>query len=253
MNTIMGFSQYISAYILPVFLSILGMGMIMAVRYFVTSGGFALLSQMVHPGIYHGQKKQIQAEIFHSLMATIVFAIPAGLVAWGWHNHGWTMIYTDISAMPLWYLPLSLCLYLFAHDTWFYWTHRAMHIPRLFRIMHMVHHQSRPPTAWAAMSFNISEAVTGAIVIPLLVFFIPIHIGVLGLVLMIMTIMGITNHMGWELFPHWLVRGGAGKFLITASHHHKHHQNYLCNYGLYFRFWDRLCGTDKGLEDFTKR
>jgi sterol desaturase/sphingolipid hydroxylase (fatty acid hydroxylase superfamily) len=24
-------------------------------------------------------------------------------------------------------------------------------------------------------------------------------------------------------------------------------EEYKCNFGLYFRFWDRLCGTDKGL------
>jgi lathosterol oxidase len=49
-----------------------------------------------------------------------------------------------------------------------------MHAPRLFRLMHAVHHASRPPTAWAAMSFHPYEALTGAIVIPLLVFVIPI-------------------------------------------------------------------------------
>ena len=27
----------------------------------------------------------------------------------------------------------------------------------------------------------------------------------------------------------------------------RHHEEYRCNYGLYFRFWDRLCGTDRGL------
>ena len=45
---------------------------------------------------------------------------------------------------------------------------------------HAVHHASRPPTAWAAMSFHPVEAVTGAVVIPALVFFVPIHIGAVG-------------------------------------------------------------------------
>ena len=51
-------------------------------------------------------------------------------VAWGWRARGWTLIYTDPGQYPLWYLPLSLLLYLLAHDTWFYWTHRLMHRPR---------------------------------------------------------------------------------------------------------------------------
>ena len=78
-------------------------------------------------------------------------------------------------------------------------------------------------------------------------------VGALLTVLTIMTVMGITNHMGWEMFPTWLVKGRAGKWLITASHHQLHHQRNKCNYGLYFRFWDRLCGTDGGLGTFEPR
>ena len=97
---------------------------------------------------------------------------------------------------------------------------------------------------------RIREALTGAVVIPLLLLLIPIHWGALLFVLGVMTVMGVTNHMGWELFPKWLVEGGAGRWLITASHHQRHHKDYRCNYGLYFRFWDHVCGTDKGLGHF---
>lgn len=124
-----------------------------------------------------------------------------------------------------------------------------MHQPQWFRIAHAVHHASKPPTAWTAMSFHPIEAATGAIVVPALVFMIPVHISVLGLVLTIMTIMGITNHMGWEMFPQRLVHSLFGQWLITASHHERHHEQYLCNFGLYFRIWDKLCGTDRGLSD----
>ena len=73
-----------------------------------------------------------------------------------------------------------------------------------------------------------------------------------GVVLTIMTVMGVTNHMGWEMFPAFARgRGALGGWLITASHHQRHHERYGCNYGLYFRFWDRLCGTDAGLGDFA--
>jgi sterol desaturase/sphingolipid hydroxylase (fatty acid hydroxylase superfamily) len=100
------------------------------------------------------------------------------------------------------------------------------------------------------MSFHPLESITGAVLIPALVLLIPIHYAALLVVLTIMTIMGVTNHMGWEIFPTWLVRGPVGKWLITASHHQRHHEKYLCNFGLYFRFWDRLCGTDRGLGRF---
>jgi sterol desaturase/sphingolipid hydroxylase (fatty acid hydroxylase superfamily) len=56
--------------------------------------------------------------------------------------------------------------------------------------------------------------------------------------------------MGWEAFPNRIVHGPAGRWLITASHHQRHHRVYRCNYGLYFRFWDRICATDQGLGAF---
>ena len=230
-----------------IILSALAMTVIVAVRYLLTSGLFAYATRRVRPGLYAGLDTQIRREIGWSLASAAIYGVPAGIVAWGWREHGWTEVYTDFGRYPLWYLPLSAMLYLLAHDAWFYWTHRLMHRPRLFRIAHVVHHASRPPTAWTAMSFHPWEAVTGAVVIPALVFLIPIHVAMLGLVLAVMTVMGITNHMGWEMFPRRLVHSRLGNWLITASHHERHHEEYRCNYGLYFRLWDRLCGTDRGL------
>jgi len=220
---------------------------IVALRYAAASGFFAWLTGKVRPGLYAGLKPQITREIRWSLISAAIFGVPAAFAIWGWRHHGWTMLYTDWSDYPAWYLPLSLGIYLFAHDTWFYWTHRLMHRPRWFRLAHSVHHESRPPTAWTAMSFHPIEALTGAVVIPVLVFIVPIHIAMLGLVLAIMTIMGTANHMGWEMFPRWVVHSSLGNWLITASHHERHHEDYRCNFGLYFRFWDRVCGTDRGL------
>ena len=191
-------------------MSALAMTVIVGVRYLITSGAFAWATRIKHRGLYAGLDRQMRREIGWSLASAAIYGVPAGIVAWGWQAHGWTQIYTDVNAYPLWMLPLSVFAFLALHDTWFYWTHRWMHQPRLFRIAHAVHHESRPPTAWAAMSFHPWEAITGAVVIPALVFLIPIHVAALGVVLSIMTIMGVGNHMGWEMFPRALVHGAAG-------------------------------------------
>ncbi|QKG70838.1 sterol desaturase family protein [Erythrobacter mangrovi] len=232
-----------------ILLSALAMTAIIAGRYLASSGLFALVTNRVRPGYHAKLSGQIRREIAWSLASAAIYGIPAGVVAWGWQQRGWTLIYTGWNDYPLWYLPLAPFIYLLAHDSWFYWTHRWMHRPRPFRIAHAVHHASRPPTAWAAMSFHPWEALTGAVVIPALVLMVPIHVAMLGLVLLVMTVMGVTNHMGWEMFPRKLVHSALGGWLITASHHQRHHEEYRCNYGLYFRFWDRLCGTDRGLSE----
>lgn len=238
--------------VLAILASALVMSVIVAVRYIVVSGMFAAATRLRYPGLYRGLSAQIRREIWWSVASAAIYGIPAGVIAWGWQNHGWTLIYRDATAWPLWYLPVSVLLYMAAHDTWFYWTHRWMHEPRVFKLAHAVHHESRPPTAWAAMAFHPLEAISGAVIIPLLVFVIPIHVGALGLVLTIMTVMGVTNHMGWEMFPAFMWRGPLGQWLITASHHQRHHELYRGNYGLYFRFWDRVCGTDRGVGNFAR-
>jgi sterol desaturase/sphingolipid hydroxylase (fatty acid hydroxylase superfamily) len=236
---------------LPLLASALVMTLIVAIRYLAVSGAFAWLTGLRKPRLYNGKKAQIRRELAWSMSAAAIYGIPAGIVAWGWQTHGWTRIYTELADYPLWWWPASVFVYLLLHDSWFYWTHRWMHRPALFRRVHAVHHQSRPPTAWAAMSFHPWESVTGAIVIPALVFLVPIHVSALLTVLSIMTFFGVTNHMGWEIFPRAIVAGPAGKWLITASHHDRHHGDYMCNFGLYFRHWDRLCGTDKGLSGWS--
>lgn len=232
---------------LALLIASLAVTIVVAVRYLLSSGIFALMTARMRPSLYAGRGQQIAREIRWSLLSAALYGTPAGIVLWGWNHHGWTQITADWAAWPWWYHALSLLIYLAVQDTCFYWSHRWMHRPKWFRIAHAVHHDSRPPTAWTAMSFHPIEAVTGAVVIPVLVFLVPIHLATLGLVLTIATVMGVTNHMGWEIFPRWLVHSALGNWLITASHHERHHEEYKCNLGLYFRVWDHLCGTDKGL------
>ena len=236
---------------LGLILSATAMTLIVGGRYLAVSGGFAWLTGRRFPGLYSARGEQIRSEIGWSLVSAAIYGVPAGILAWGWQERGWTEIYSNVFDYPLWWLPSSVLIYLLLHDAWFYWTHRLMHVPRIYKRVHAVHHASRDPTAWTAMSFHPFESVSGAVLIPTLCLIIPIHYTALLVVLTVMTVMGVTNHMGWEIFPRSLVAGPAGKWLITASHHHRHHEKYLCNFGLYFRFWDRLCGTDRGLGELS--
>ncbi len=240
-----------------IFLGILGMVAIVALRYLAVSGGFAWLT--ARRGIIAGpadparRRRQIGSEIRWSLLSAVIYAVPAGLALELWRNYGVTQLQTSLSTpLELLWFPLSIFVYLFLHDTWFFWTHRWMHGPALFKTVHAVHHASKPPTAWAAMSFHPWEALSGAVFLPALVFLIPIHVAAMAVVLTIATIMGVTNHMGWEMFPKSWVNGWFGRHIISASHHEAHHRHYVCNYGLYFRFWDRVCKTDKGLAQFSQ-
>jgi sterol desaturase/sphingolipid hydroxylase (fatty acid hydroxylase superfamily) len=247
----------LSVPLLALALLALQLGVIVALRYLVVSGIFAWLAARRRPDVYRPadpvkkarMARQVRREIGWSLLSAGLYAAPAA-IAFAAFERGGTKIYLDMAAMPLWWVPLSIFLYLFAHDAWFYWTHRAMHHwPVLFRTMHAVHHESRPPTAFASMSFHPWEALSAAWLYPVMVFLVPIHPVALAVVLTIATFMAVTNHMGFEIFPRAWVHGWFGRQIITASHHDVHHSRYNSNYGLYFRFWDRWLGTDSGLRE----
>lgn len=66
------------------------MTLIVALRYLATSGAFAWATSKVRPGLYKGLEPQIRREIGWSLASAAIYGIPAGLVAWGWQQLGWT-------------------------------------------------------------------------------------------------------------------------------------------------------------------
>lgn len=225
--------------------------LIIALRYFAIAGLFYWLLWKREPDKVHARKLTalrpaapvIRSEIRWSLISSLIYAVPGAIVIEAW-KHGGTAMYTDISEYGWLYLVASVFVYLFLHDTYFYWTHRLMHHRRLFMVMHKVHHDSRQPTPWAAFSFHPYESILGAILVPALTFFVPIHVGAILFILVLMTICSVLNHTGYEVFPDSWLRGFLGRHVITATHHNLHHQKYTCNFALYFRFWDKLMGTD---------
>ena len=224
---------------------------IIALRYLMISGLFYWLLWGRAPEkvgaikLMQGWPKPgaVRREIGWSLASSFIYAAPAAVVFEIWRLGG-SAVYLDINEYPLWYVPVSIFAYLLLHDTYFYWTHRLMHLKPLFSVMHKVHHESRPPTPWAAFSFHPYESVVGAIFLPLLALFIPIHAGAILFILTVMTLAAVLNHSGWEILPKWWLKGPPGRHLITAAHHDLHHKNPRTNYALYFRFWDKLMGTD---------
>jgi Delta7-sterol 5-desaturase len=129
------------------------------------------------------------------------------------------------------------------HDTYFYWTHRAMHHPRLFRAFHRVHHLSTTPSPWAAYAFSPLEAIVEAMVIFVVLLVVPMQRGALFAFLAYMIVMNAIGHLGIELYPRWFARSRWTRWLTTSTHHNLHHRDFRGNYGLYFTWWDRLLGT----------
>ncbi|SDB27532.1 C-5 sterol desaturase [Flavobacteriaceae bacterium MAR_2010_188] len=189
------------------------------------------------------KKNQLRKEIIWSMRSSIIFAIAGGLIYWMWQN-GYTAIYLELSEYPLWYLPLSFIIIAFIHETYYYWVHRWMHKPKVFRKVHKVHHDSFTPSPWTSFSFHPWESILEAVILPLILIVLPINIYILGVYLVFMTISSVINHLDIEIYPQWFQDSKFGKGFIGATHHHFHHEEYNTNFGLYFTFWDRWMNTE---------
>jgi sterol desaturase/sphingolipid hydroxylase (fatty acid hydroxylase superfamily) len=173
----------------------------------------------------------------------LIFAVvgAASVVLW---QQGWLKVYTELQTYPVWWLPVSLALAMLLHETYYYWVHRWMHHPRVFRLVHKVHHDSHVTSPWTAFSFHPLEGLLQAIFLPLLLLFMPMHLYVLIIQLTLMTLSSVVNHLDIEIYPKQFHKHVIGRWLIGATHHSLHHKQYKYNFGLYFTYWDKWKHTE---------
>lgn len=187
--------------------------------------------------------RQIAREFLHSIRSIFIFGIVSALVVYAIYS-GQTQLYLQIDDYGWWYFWVSIGLMIVLHDAYFYWTHRAMHHPRLYRLVHHTHHLSTNPTPWAAYAFSPIEAFVQAGIGPLILFVMPTHPAAFGLFMLWQISFNVFGHCGYEIFPQWFIRSRFAWFLNSVTHHGQHHEKFRSNFGLYFNIWDRLMGTN---------
>jgi len=117
-----------------------------------------------------------------------------------------------------------------------------MHIPRVFKYVHSHHHKSHVPNLWSGFSFHPYEAILEGSYLILVTTFIPINPWAAYVWIVIMNIQVFYIHNGYEFHKKGFSTNPITKNFITSTHHDLHHSK-GGNYGLYFTFWDRICGT----------
>jgi sterol desaturase/sphingolipid hydroxylase (fatty acid hydroxylase superfamily) len=188
--------------------------------------------------------RDLRREIGYSLSTLAVFAA-LGLAVVGGVLQGQIDIYRDPAKHGLAWLLASLPLMILWHDTYFYWTHRLLHTPWLLRHVHGVHHRSRNPSPWAAYAFHPAEALVNGLVTPLALLVVPLHWSVLMLFALHQIVRNTHGHAAVEIMPRGFARHWLGGRFTTTTHHHLHHETARGNYGLWFTWWDRWCGTER--------
>jgi Delta7-sterol 5-desaturase len=219
-------------------------------RYFLVAGIFYAVFYIWFPEKWKHRKinqknyapGQLKKEMKWSVIAALIFSFVGTLTLIAWQK-GFTKIYRQIHEYGWIYLPFSLILYMLCQETYYYWIHRWMHIPRIYKIVHKVHHDSKIASPFTAFSFHPVEAALQAVFLPLLLMILPLHLYILIILLTWMTFTSVINHLDIEIYPSRAGKSWA-KWLIGATHHSMHHKQFNCNFGLYFTFWDKIRNTE---------
>jgi ring-1,2-phenylacetyl-CoA epoxidase subunit PaaE len=133
----------------------------------------------------------------------------------------------------------------------FYWSHRAMHLPRFYKFFHKVHHESTDPSPLTAFAFHPSEAVVEYFVAFVLPFLLPLNFGIIIAWQIFSMLNNVLGHLGYEIYPKGWVKFPILKFKTASTHHNMHHQLFNGNYALYFTWWDKWMGTE--FKDYETR
>ncbi len=177
-----------------------------------------------------------------SVRTVLVYMTVTIPMVWGFQNGVFTPYQGPLTALTY---AGYLAAILLAHDTWFYWTHRAMHHPRLFKGFHRFHHRTVTPTPWTAYSFAIPEAFIMVLFMPLWLLAVPTPEPVIFTFLAIMILRNAMGHAGLELHPRGWASHPLLKWISTTTHHDLHHAgSFNHNFGFYFTWWDKLMGTE---------
>lgn len=220
-------------------------------RYFIFAGIPFLIFYIVFSNYYSKNKIQGKSpkkqtflnEIKNSIMTIGVIAVIASLILFTPFRQ-YTLIYDDIHQYSFWWIPLSVILSLIFHDTYFYWLHRFIHSKKIYPYIHLTHHKSTNPSPWTSYSFDLFEAILENMILLIMVFILPLHslsILIFGLLTFIINVYG---HLGYEIMPKWFRHSFLFQIINTSVYHNLHHKKFKGNYALYFRWWDRIMGTE---------
>jgi sterol desaturase/sphingolipid hydroxylase (fatty acid hydroxylase superfamily) len=186
--------------------------------------------------------KQIKRELKNSIYTLLVGATFSSIVIY-LSTQGQTKIYTNFSDHNAFFAFGGFFILLLIDDTWFYWCHRLLHHPKIFRFVHLEHHKSVDVNPFTSMSFHFIEPFLLSLWILPVAYFIPIYAPVLMIVQIWGLLDNIKAHLGYEFYPTNLNKSWF-RFLTSSTHHNMHHSKFNGNYGVHFRIWDRLLGTE---------
>lgn len=124
-----------------------------------------------NPSRQEGRDRLVITAFFHVIPSHII-SVFAFVSYFRPSSFGMKVTY---STMPDWHVAAGILIWWHVlFDTWFYWTHRALHHRYIYRFIHKQHHQFREPTGVAAfyahpledLFVNVASTFIGPMLFP---------------------------------------------------------------------------------------
>ena len=119
----------------------------------------------------------------------------------------------------------------------YYW-HRAMHLPRVYRLLHKFHHHYKSPQPWDDLFIHPAESFGYCLILYSPAFCVPsLPVQAFLLYMTIMGACGVLDHCGVKM------RWPFGAY--DTQFHDVHHRSFDANFAFPFPTMDRLHGTHR--------
>lgn len=184
-------------------------------------------------------RNQVLDNMFWSLASGVsVWTAYEVLYFWAAANgYAPTLAWSDGTFSTLWFVAWFVIVQLWAAFH-FYWIHRALHWPPLYRLAHALHHRNVNIGPWSGISMHPIEHVLyfSSLLIHFIVPSHPVH------VLFHFYNLGLNppaTHSGFD----GLTIGGKKRVELGDFFHQLHHRYFECNYGTAEMPWDKWFGT----------
>ncbi|MGI9404935.1 MAG: sterol desaturase family protein [Hyphomicrobiaceae bacterium] len=179
---------------------------------------------------------QVLDNMFWSLASGVtVWTLYEVTLMWGYANgYAPMLLWSD---NPVWFIVLFPLVSIWT-SFHFYWIHRFLHWPPLYRLAHALHHRNVNVGPWSGLSMHPIEHVLylSSFLIHWVVATHPIH---LFFHCLWNTVGAASSHTGYESM---IIRNK--KWLATGYFFHQlHHRYFECNYGNAEMPWDTWFGS----------
>ena len=183
------------------------------------------------------------------------WSLTSGVAAWTFFEvlYLWAAANGFITVLPfqgaeVWFFVWLIALPIMG-SIHFYWIHRWLHWPPLYRLAHALHHRNTNVGPWSGFSMHPVEHLLflSSILIHWVIAAHPIHI---LFHMQHQALTAATSHTGFEGL---LVRDRS-QLALGTFHHQMHHRYFECNYGNLEVPWDKVFGSYRdGTEEAHER